>query len=204
MTRIEEVPLYTGLLGLSYRLGGEHEWLGRAWNILATLLATLSLYDLFRREYDEEAGLIAAFVFALSPLMIFYGRAISPDPWMLASLLLCAASYRRYLDGSERFRWLAATAVSGLIAAGFKYYGLMVLIPLADMAYRRGRSPRSWLSPRFLALVAFLLLPMAAWILGVFIRYPNPMARNPYFSLQAPHVLLPMRFFIRLTAGDSS
>lgn len=199
-TRIEEVPVYAGLLGLSYRVAGEHEWIGRAWNILASLVAILALFDLMRREYDEETGLIAGFLYALSPLMIFYGRAVSPDPWMLAFLLLCAASYRRYLDGGEPIRWLAATAACGLMAAAFKYYGLMVLIPLADMACRRG-GVRACFRARFLVLVAVMILPIAAWILGVFVRYPNPTSRNPYFSFQAPHLLLHQRFFIRLTLG---
>ena len=200
MTRIEEVPLFAGLVGLTYRVAGEHEWLGRAWSMLATLVGILALYDLVRREYDEEAGLVAAFLFAMSPMMIFYGRAISPDPWMISCMLLCAASYRRYLDDGERVRWLASAAACGLLAASFKYYGLMVLIPLADMAYRRGGF-RSWFTPRFLLLGAVMILPIAAFVLGVFARYPNPTSRNPYFSFQAPQLLLHRRFFMRLTVG---
>ncbi len=199
-TRIEEVPLYVGLVGLSYRLGGEHEWFGRAWNILATLVAIGALYSLVRREYDEEIGLIAAFVFAMSPLMIFYGRAISPDPGMLAGMLLCAASYRRHLDDGEETRWLAAAAVCGLLAAAFKYYGLMVLVPLADMAWRRG-GWRALLGRRFLLMAAAMVLPMAAWMIGVFLRNPNPAGRSPYFLFQWPGLLENRRLYIRLTLG---
>jgi 4-amino-4-deoxy-L-arabinose transferase-like glycosyltransferase len=199
ITRVEEVPLYAVLVGANYALLGEQEWLGRAWSILATLVAIVALNDLMRREYDEEVGLIACFVFAFSPLTIFYGRAVTPDSWMLACVLLCATSYRRYLDEGVHAQWVAAAGF-GLVAAAFKYYGLMVLIPLADMAYRRG-GWRSWFTPRFLVLASVMILPIVVWILGVFVRYPNPTSRNPYFFFQAPHLLLHRRFFLRLTLG---
>lgn len=200
MTLVEEVPLYTGLVGATYALFGEREWMGRAWNILASLIAIVAAYDWLRREYDEETGLIAAFLLATSPLMIFYGRAISPDPGMLACMMLSVASYRRYLDGGERPRWLMATAAFGLLAAAFKYYGLIVLIPLAEMALRQ-RGWRQVFSPRFLALASALILPIAAWILCVFAQHPNPVSRAPYFVFQAPWVLRTHRFYLRSTLG---
>src|SRR6516165_4257753 len=33
MAMIEEVPAYTGLVGVCYHLFGEREWIGRAWSI---------------------------------------------------------------------------------------------------------------------------------------------------------------------------
>ena len=38
-TLIEEVPLYTGLLGLGYRLAGEHDWVGHVLSLAGTLAA---------------------------------------------------------------------------------------------------------------------------------------------------------------------
>jgi 4-amino-4-deoxy-L-arabinose transferase-like glycosyltransferase len=199
MTRVEEVPLYVGLLGACYAIFGEQEWLGRAGSILATIIAIVALFDWTRREYDEETGLIASFLFAVSPLTIFYGRAICPDPWMIACMLLCAAAYRRYLDEGQVAAWRVAV-VFGLLAAAFKYYGLMVLIPVAGMAYRH-EGWRGWFRPRFLLLGAIMVLPIAAWVLGVFVRYPNPTSRNPYFAVQVPQILLSRRFFLRMTLG---
>src|SRR5438874_1244946 len=70
------------------------------------------------------------------PLFIFYGRAVLPDPAMLPGMLGAACCYRRYLDGGRR-RWWALALLAGGLGALFKYYGLMVLIPLADMERRR-------------------------------------------------------------------
>lgn len=200
MVLTEEVPLYNGLVGATYSLFGEHEWLGRLLSLLATLVTIVSLYDLVRREYDVETGLVAAFLFALSPLSIFYGRALLPDPWMTACMVLSVAFYRRYLDEGERWRWLAAAAAAGLLAAMFKTFGLLVLVPLADMAYRRG-GWRAWLAPRFLLLVGAIVVPIALWIVGVFLRVPNPTAHTSYFFWQSPGSLWHHRLYVRLTFG---
>ena len=138
MMLTEEFPLYNGLVGACYWLFGEYEWYGRILSLLGTLVGILAVYDLVRREYDEQAGMVAAFLFAMTPLLLCYGRGVLPDPWMTACMVLCTAFYRRYLDEGYQARWLAAAAVAGLLAALFKFFGLVVLIPLADMAYRRG------------------------------------------------------------------
>jgi 4-amino-4-deoxy-L-arabinose transferase-like glycosyltransferase len=202
MVLVEEVPVYTGLIAAGYRLVGEHEWVGRLWSLLASLLAIAALYDLLKREFDEGMGLAAAFLFAFSPLLTFYGRAVLPDPCMLACMLICVACYRRHLDGEgpAAWRWLVGAGAAGLLAGMFKYFGLLVLIPLADMAYRRD-GWRGWRSARFLGLVAALTLPMAAWIVGVFARYPNPTASTSYFVFQEWWTITHPRLYERLTLG---
>jgi 4-amino-4-deoxy-L-arabinose transferase-like glycosyltransferase len=200
MVLTEEVPLYNGLLGASYHLCGEHDWLGRVWSLLAILLATLAVHDLFRREYDGPTGLAAAFLFAMAPLSIFWGRAVLPDPWMLACMVLALAFYRRHLDDGERPAWLVAAALAGLGAALFKTYGLLVLAPLADMAYRHG-GWRAWFGRKFVLLVAVLTVPIALWMVTVFLRVPNPTAHTAYFFWQVPGSLGQPRLYVRLTHG---
>jgi hypothetical protein len=200
MELTEEVPLFNGLVGSSYFVFGEHEWLGRVWSLLASLVAIVALYDLIRREYEVRTGFMAASLFATTPLLIFYSRAVLPDPWMMACMILCAGFYRRYLDEGEPTRWLIATAAAGLLAAIFKYYGLLILIPLADMAYRRG-GWRSWISPSFLVLVTLMILPIAIWMGGVFARVPNPTSQTTYLFWQEPGALFNPRLYNRLTVG---
>jgi 4-amino-4-deoxy-L-arabinose transferase-like glycosyltransferase len=199
MELTEEVPLYTGLLGASYRLLGEREWLGRAWSLLATLAAIVALDDLLRREFDETTARVGSFLFAVAPLLIFYGRAVLPDPAMLAFMLMAAAAYRRHLDGGGR-RWLVAATVCGLLAGLCKYYGLMVLIPLAEMAWRAG-GRRALISPANWLAAAVMVVPVGLWTAGVFFRTVNPAMRTTYFAFQQPGVLLLPRLYERLTLG---
>lgn len=200
MMLTEEFPLYNGLLGACYRLFGEYEWLGRVLSLLGSLVGILAVYDLVRREYYEPTGIVAAFLFAMTPLLLFYGRGVLPDPWMTACMVLCAAFYRRHLDEGYKARWLAAAAVAGLLAALFKFFGLVVLIPLADMAYRRC-GWRAWFSRRFVTLAPAMTLPVALWIATVFIQIPNTSSRTSYFFWQVPESLWSPRLYERLTLG---
>jgi 4-amino-4-deoxy-L-arabinose transferase-like glycosyltransferase len=196
----EEVPLYNALVGASYHLFGEREWLGRVWSLAAMLIAILGLYDLVKSEYDSQTGLVAAFLLAMTPLSIFYGRAVLPDPCMMACMVVCAAAFRRYLDRGEQTRWLVVAAAAGLLGAVFKYYGIFILFPLADMAYRRG-GWRYWLNGRFLSLVAAIVIPIALWLIGVFARSANPTSRTRYLVWQEPSALLNSHLYDRLTWG---
>lgn len=203
---VEEVPLYTGLLGLGYRLFGEQDAVGHLLSLLGSLVAIAAFFDLARREHGDPRALVATLLLSVAPLFVFYGRAVLPDPWMLAAMLACAASYRRFLDGDGRC-WLAAACVAGLLAAGFKYFGLMVTLPLAEMTVR-ARGTRGLFGWAFLTLMAVMTAPIAAWMLFVFARYPNPVQSGwngtaqvevmPYLIIQAPGLLLDKRLYAGL------
>jgi hypothetical protein len=197
----EEVPLYTGLLAAGYRLFGERDAVGHLLSLVGSLVAIAAFFDLARREHGDRVGTVATLLLASSPLFIFYGRAVLPDPWMLAGMLTCAACYRRHLDGGGR-GWLIASALAGIAAGSFKYFGLMVLLPLADMTCR-ARGWRAVLGVRFVSLAAAIVLPIALWMGLVFTRTPNPVASGwtggdavmPYLIVQAPGVLLDRGFY---------
>jgi 4-amino-4-deoxy-L-arabinose transferase-like glycosyltransferase len=188
----EEVPVYSGLLALGYRLLGERHWMGHALSLVGTLAALAAFFDLARREWDDRAAIVATILLSASPLLIFYGRAVLPDPWMLAGMLASAACYRRYLDDGRR-RWIVLAALAGLGAALFKYFGLIVLLPLAEMARRKSGTWRAVFSRSFVAMSAVMGVPIAAWMVLVFFRTPNPIVSGwmdgkvtPYLILQDP------------------
>jgi hypothetical protein len=115
-------------------------------------------------------------------------------------MVLSAAFYRRHLDEGYATRWLVAAAAAGLFAALFKFFGLVILIPLADMAYRDG-GWRAWFSRRFVLLAAAMTLPVALWMAAVFVQIPNTSTRTAYFFWQAPESLWGARLYERLTLG---
>ena len=203
MTLTEEVPLYTGLLALAYRLVGEHDWVGRGLSLLGTLVAILAYADLTRREFGPRISLAGAFLLAVAPLLIFYGRAVMPDSWMLATMLVAAACYRRHLDG-QGVGWLIGAACSAALAPLFKYYGVMILIPLAGMTVYASGSPGRRVT-RFLIICTATLMPVGLWIGAVFLQTANPVTSGwtgegrsmPYLVFQAPQFLLYPGFYYR-------
>jgi Dolichyl-phosphate-mannose-protein mannosyltransferase len=204
MAFTDEVPVYHTMLAIGYRLAGEHDWVGHALSLVGSLAALAAFFALVRREWDDGAAIIATIVLAAAPIFVFYGRAVLPEPWMLAMMLLAAASYRRYLD-EGRTQFLVAASLAAMSAGLFKYFGLIVFIPLAEMAWRKAGSWRGVLSRPFLAMLAAALAPMAAWMGLVFFRTDNPVQSGwvdgqvmPYFVFQAPAVLLTRGFYANL------
>ena len=140
----EEIPVYHSLVALGYRAFGEQDWFGRAVSALASLAAIAAFYAVVGREFGPRRALVASILLASCPLLVFYGRAVVPDVAMLAGMLAAVCCYQKY-QARGRIAWLVASGVAVLAAAGFKYYGLMVLLPLAELASRRHsfRGPQS-------------------------------------------------------------
>ena len=209
----DEIPAYHTLLAIGFRLAGEHDWVGHAISLVGTLAALMALFALVRREWDDQAAVIATALCSAAPIFVFYGRAVLPEPWMFAMMLIAAAGYRRYLDG-EGARWLAVASLGALGAGLFKYFGLMIFVPLAEMAWRKQGSWRAVFSRSYLTMSLSATVPMAAWMGLVFFRTANPIQSGwvdgqvlPYFVFQSPSILLTKglyaNFFGRFLVKDS-
>jgi 4-amino-4-deoxy-L-arabinose transferase-like glycosyltransferase len=196
MPTTEEIPVYYGLVAAGYRLFGEQDWFGRAVSGLGSLVAILAFVGLMRREFDDRFALLAGFFLAFSPLLLFYGRTVLPDPCMLAGMLAAAYCFRRALDQGG-VAWVILSGVAGLAAVGFKYYGLMVLLPMTEMAWRQADRRKANVAKLALA-AAIMIVPLAAWMLLVFFQTANPARGEAYFVFQRPAVLMQGKLWTRL------
>ncbi|MGA2059588.1 MAG: glycosyltransferase family 39 protein [Thermoguttaceae bacterium] len=190
----EEIPLYHAMVALGYRLFGEQDWFGRAVSAAGSLLAIAAFIGLMRREYDYGFALAAGVIFAVCPLLLYYGRAVIPDTCMLGFMLAAAYGFRRALD-EDGLAWLIACGFAGLVAVAFKYYALMVLLPMAEMAWR-GQRAKGLI--KLCLPVAMMIVPLAAWMLLIFFRTSNPSQYTVYFIFQQPSILLESKFWSRL------
>jgi len=91
-------------------------------------LTTFVVYFLARTAYDRATGLVAATLFAVSPLFWFYGSV----GLTYAGEALCASTVAyfafRALRGSETDAWLAAGYLG--LAGGIRQSILLLLLPL--------------------------------------------------------------------------
>ena len=194
MPHTEEIPLYHGLVALGYRIFGEQDWFGRVLSAAGSLLAIAAFMGLMRREYDYGFAVVAGVIFAVCPLLLYYGRAVVPDTCMLGFMLAAAYGFRRALDDNS-LGWLVACGFAGLTAVAFKYYGLIVLLPMAEMAWRGQRAKGL---AKLCLPAALMIVPLAAWMLLIFFRTPNPAQNGAYFIFQQPSILLESKFWSRL------
>ncbi|HEX3113094.1 MAG TPA: glycosyltransferase family 39 protein [Candidatus Eisenbacteria bacterium] len=157
-----ELPAFPYLVALAYAAFGPSEAWGR---LLAALLSTLTVYLLYRlardAHGDERAALAGAFVFAVLPLSVYYGRAFMPEAAMLCASVAALHAFDRWTTtGSWRWFGLAATATA--MACLLKLPCLYLGLPLLYLAWRTWgpalvRRPALWL---FLVLV---LAPVTLW-----------------------------------------
>lgn len=102
------------------------------------VLAVLACYAFGRLSLGRGAGLIAAFLFAVSPWAVIYGRKIWSQNQPLVTLGFFAALFITFARGR---RWALVAAFAGLAALiGFHLGGLaFVLVLLAAMLLFRKR-----------------------------------------------------------------
>ncbi len=156
------LPLFPFLAACLYSLaGGAHEWIGRLLAALFSTAAAVPLYCLARAWLGSAAGArLAAAIYLMLPLSLFFGRAFMPEALML---LLSAAALSAFGRACrEGTAWLlAAAGIAGLCFA-LKIPTLYLGFPLVAMALGRWgpafvRRGSLWLY--LLAAVA----PAAAW-----------------------------------------
>ena len=156
-----EFPLYPWITSLGYAVLGEAEWLARLLAVVGSLVAILFLYLIVARTLNRSAGLWAAFFFALLPLSLYFGRAIMPEPWMLAASV---AGLHWFLRWSEEGSWtdylLSVLAVT--LACLLKLTNLYLGLPLLWLGWRRYGS-RVLLQWKIWLHAILVAIPVALW-----------------------------------------
>ncbi|MFH1566667.1 MAG: glycosyltransferase family 39 protein [Gemmatimonadota bacterium] len=156
-------PLYAYLVALLYgACGGPHEWLGR---LLAAVLSTgcgLLLYLLLRRLYpDPWVARAGTFIYLVTPMSWFFGRAFMPEAAMLFLSVGALLSFCRWL-GTGRAADLALAAAAAALCYLVKIPTLYLGFPLLYLSWSRWglrlfRRPALWL------YAALSLAPAGLW-----------------------------------------
>ncbi len=148
-----ELPLYPWLAGCLHRLTPlPLDAAGRLVSCVATIAATVLLFDLLRRSHSVYAALSACILVVTTPVVLRYGRAFQPDALLLFCLVLSvwAAHTRGPILG-----WASA-------ALAILLKGTAAWIVLVVGMCRRAKGDR-W--PRIVAAGVVAFLPAAAWYL---------------------------------------
>ncbi len=162
------LPLVPWVTGMAYHLFGEQPWVGRSLVALFSLLAVVSIYGLVGLYWGQAAGFLAGLFMALSPLGIFYGRALVDDvPSMalgIAGLWGIATWARRETGGPrDEGRWplilgIVALTLGPLVKIVTFYMYVPVLVVLWERwRWQIARQPLAW------AILGLPLIPNVAW-----------------------------------------
>jgi 4-amino-4-deoxy-L-arabinose transferase-like glycosyltransferase len=194
-----EFPLVPAVIALAYRFAGPHEILGRLVIIATSLGLIWAVYRLsLALDGRLSAARAAAFLMAVSPMAVFFGRVVIPDTPMMLCLVVALTGFVEYAREGSR-RWLAAGAVCLTLACLLKlpavFVGPAIVTALVQArGWRVFRDPIVWLSGVVpLALTAawywhahevFLRTGLTMGILGAPTKfYPAYVSPGPWPSI---------------------
>ena len=199
-------PLYYALLhGWITFVGAQPEAL-RLFSVMVGTLTVALMYAVGRRLAGERAGLIAAFLLAISPFHIYYSQEVRMYGLVtffgLASLGLAIRLIEESAkEGKERARrWLLWAGYVGATAAAMYSQYYATFLPLAQTAYVlvQGHRSRRLLVP-WLAAQAALALLYLPWLLYAGPPLVNYVAQK--VVLDADRTLAPLDYFGRHLAA---
>ncbi len=167
----DKPPVFFWTIALGYLVSGSLSIAFLLPSLLAGIATVLLVYDLGRRVWSREAGLVAGLLLAVSVQLVIQARAAQID--MLLALFTTAALYgigRHMLAGPDWRAYAAGgfAAGIGVITKGTGFLPLLLLLPFFGLR-RLGFSglwpgrggARWWLAPvAALAGIALWFLPM--------------------------------------------
>jgi len=182
--RMVEFPLYQGIAALFKNTLGMlsiEVWL-RFITIFASTATALLLGIWVKNRVSVKAGLLSAFVYAVLPYSMFYGRIILPDPLMV----FFSIGALTILDGfGSKQKLSLAQIIAGSIFASLavlvKPYAVFLLLPILPILWERKKNYSSlifqYLFIGILTVVPFLLwrkwiaqfpegIPVSEWLLN--------------------------------------
>jgi len=128
-----EFPLLHYVTAIAWRIGGESQLVGRLIAIAFSLTSVILVFLLGRRWYSAPAGRGAAFLLAVSPSMVFFGRAFMSDTPMVTFMLAAVLVWDMYFERPSPPRLgyaIALTALGPLV----KLPAILVLAPIGGLA----------------------------------------------------------------------
>lgn len=127
---IDNLPLTLYLMALPARLWSD-PLAPVLFTMLLNALAVWGCFTFAKTYFDEETGLIAALLFAVSPWAVLYARKIwcQNMPW--ATLIFFAAVFATFIKGKK---WALVIAFAGLAALLGLHLSGLAAIPILGLA----------------------------------------------------------------------
>jgi 4-amino-4-deoxy-L-arabinose transferase-like glycosyltransferase len=148
-----EFPLMHWIAAVLYWPFGERAIIGRLVSMAFSVGTIWAIFALGSRLFGVAAGRAAAFLFAISPSAIFFGRFFISDTPMVFYSVAAVFAWVVYLDTRSKAACAAGTVCAAL-AFLVKIPAVMILAPIAWAAWEASGGARSriaascWAWPR--------------------------------------------------------
>jgi len=156
-----EFPLLQYLTGLLWRVTGELHAIARLVAVAFSVAGIAAIYSLGTRLFGRPAGRAAAFLLAVSPSAVYFGRSFLSDTPMMTLMIVALVAWDRYFDRPSNPRAIVAAALT-MLCALVKLPAILVLAPMAGLAWARGGWPGVF-DRRLVAGVVASVAVVAGW-----------------------------------------
>ncbi|MCA9579277.1 MAG: glycosyltransferase family 39 protein [Polyangiales bacterium] len=180
------------LYGQSFRLAGVLEdfdaclRMARVLNALLFGLGIVLSYAVARRLISARGALVAALLFATTPVIMVYAPYVKTEPVLIVETLLCMYAVLRVAEEPSRLRWHALAGLCAGLAMATKisvYPGLMYAAWLLVNVARR--SPPAWHAVGLFVLVAITSMLVTWTNLSILPQMWDYWQDDPYFQPNA-------------------
>jgi 4-amino-4-deoxy-L-arabinose transferase-like glycosyltransferase len=163
----DKPPLYFWMMSLALLATGSLRIAFLLPSLLSGLACLLLIYDLGRRLWNRETGLVAALALLLTTQFVWQARQAQIDATLLFWVVLSLYGLVRHLLQGPSWGWYAAgwaAAGFGVITKGVGFLPLLILIPFVAMRgswspRMQGASAAGW----FIGPLAFVLA-VSTWL----------------------------------------
>lgn len=202
---IDKIPGSLWPQALSVAVFGANAWSVVVPGIAATVATVVVLYLTAARWRSRVAGLVAAAVYATTPLVAALSKSNVPEVWFALALSITAYLMVRALQ-SGRLGWLVAVGLAVAAAFQVKMLEAWMVYPAIAIAYLVG-APRPWRTRVWHTLLAGTISVAASlwWIVLVTV---TPATDRPWVGNTTDNSAWSMVFgyngFGRVTGDDGS
>ena len=152
-------PLYYFLLHGWTRLWGTSDLALRMFSIVCALACVPLIIATGREIESEKTGWIAAGLFAMTPVAIYYSSEGRMYSLLWLCLMLAAYATVRLYQGTATWRWHAIWVTAGAAGMLIHYYFVFPLMALSLFLLLRKGADRRWKWAARIAVVFVLILP---------------------------------------------
>lgn len=181
--RFVEFPIYNILQAVGFQVFDFftlEQW-GRIITIGASLISAVFLFLLLRKFIDPYTGLVGAFLFAVLPYSIYYGRSILPDEMMAACVLVSIYFFSEWIDyigTNKQWLYFVLSLFFAILSLLLKPYAIFFFIPMVYLAFQKWRF-KMLTQPWLWIFLISAVIPLAVWRYWM-MQYPEGIPANSW------------------------
>jgi uncharacterized membrane protein len=157
-------PLWTWLLGVTFKIAGEGEAQARLLPIVFSVVGLILLYRLMEAAYGGRVAFLAGFIYAVLPVTAFYGHHPTHEPLTTALMLAIAVLYMRWLQQPrQRNLFLLSLVYTLTMLSGWPAYLLAGLLPVHYLLINH-KVGKTWIFPLISVVVFCAHFLHSAWL----------------------------------------